>query len=71
MASKGVLLSMAENEKICKNCAYAVARSDATRFKWCKILCTLERPNDGRWIPYKYPTDSCGAFMATARPTDG
>lgn len=59
---------MHENEKICKNCAYAVVRSEATRFKWCKYLCTLEHVDNPRWLPYKYSEDTCEFFLSTDEP---
>ena len=71
MESKGETLPMNEGKKICKNCAYAAARSKATRFSWCKYLCTLERSDNARWIPYKYPTDTCEYFKDTLRPMEG
>lgn len=60
---------MAREEKlnVCKNCAFAASRTEATRFKWCKYLCTLERPHDKRWIPYKYAEDSCEYFQITTK----
>ena len=61
---------MNEIKNICKNCAYAAARSDATRFSWCHYLCTYEREDNARWIPYKREHDTCEYFKMTERPME-
>lgn len=61
---------MDKKTDICKNCAYAAVRTDATRFAWCKYFCTFPADDEGRHIAYKYETDSCVHFVPTEKPKE-
>ena len=64
------------DEKVCKNCSYAVIRDpkNATRFPWCKLLCTLNAEEETdkklRRVPYKYKHDTCENFVQADKPLD-
>lgn len=61
-----------DKEDVCKNCAYAVIRTDAEKFKWCEYECTYypRDSEDASRIPYRYANGTCENFLKTERPKD-
>ena len=62
-----------QKTEVCKNCAYAAARSGEIKtFPWCKYECKYTFSDAGnRHIKYKYEHDSCDHFLPADKPTQG